>query len=233
MIRPTYQTPICLWILILSAASSDAADLPFKAIEGLGSEKFSQREEAENQLLEWGRKQPAIAMDELQKHSRISPDPEVRARCLDVLRSLVEDQYLREGEGYVGVALRDETVAVPGEPKPRNVIRIVSVMAGSPGSVAGLKPDDIIIGTGWKDWKDIQNETKLREELRKKPAFSRVTFTVLRAGKSIDIEITLGRRPPWADNAFPPQNEAERKALEKATKEAYFKQWLEARKAAG
>ena len=48
--------------------------------------------------------------------------------------SLVTDEYLKEGEGYIGIALamKDDIVTVPGDPKPRNVIRVMEVRADTP-----------------------------------------------------------------------------------------------------
>ena len=52
----------------------------------------------------------------------MADDPEVRERCLAILRDLVNDEYLKDGEGYIGIRMQDEmATAVPGDVKPRGV----------------------------------------------------------------------------------------------------------------
>ena len=53
-----FQSP---WRSVLLIAS----ELPAFAFSSLGSQQFSEREPAQLELLEWGRKQPDPAMDEL------------------------------------------------------------------------------------------------------------------------------------------------------------------------
>jgi C-terminal processing protease CtpA/Prc len=94
-------------------------------------------------------------MEELYRQSRVADDPEVRERCLGVLRELVNDEYLSEGEGYIGIRMRDEVAAaVPGDANPRNAIRVMQVVPDSAAERAGLLVDDLIVGLNDLVWRD-------------------------------------------------------------------------------
>ncbi len=113
------------WLLAWPGAAC-AMELPAGLLAKLQSEEFRQREQGQGALLEWARQQPARAVtDELLRLSASADDPEVRDRCLRVLRDLVHDEYLLEGEGYMGIRMLDELANVPGDPRPRSVIRVI------------------------------------------------------------------------------------------------------------
>ncbi|MES2923433.1 MAG: PDZ domain-containing protein [Verrucomicrobiota bacterium] len=211
----------CLFISALAFFSVEAAELPPKTLEGLGSKQFREREAAQEELLTWARTQSSPAMDELLRQSRIADDPEVRERCNSVLRTLVTDEYLNEGEGYIGIGLKDEISDVPGEPKPRGVIRVTEVKPGSPAERAGIRPNDLIVGINGEVWPYILFQANVR---LMKPNMQ-VDLKVLRDGGLVDLKVTLGRRPLGADaQLFDPE------AMERAAKEAYFRRWLSLRK---
>ena len=87
------------WILA-SASVSWSLELPAEPFSNLGSEEFRKRESAQAELLAWARERPEVAMDELFRQSRVADNPEVRERCLAVLRELVNDEY---SEGWRGL----------------------------------------------------------------------------------------------------------------------------------
>ena len=180
----------CICVLALAFLSAEAVELPPNALLGLGSQQFSEREIAQVELLAWARVQPAPAMDELLRHSRMASDPEVRERCLSILRALVTDEYLKEGEGYLGIMLRDEIAEIPGEPKPRGVIRVQMVQPDSPAAHAGIRQNDMIVGINGEIWDEII----FRANIRKMKPNVEVVLKILRDGVSGQQNPTIPQR---------------------------------------
>jgi hypothetical protein len=216
----------CLYVLTLVLSPVEGIELPPEALSGLGSRLFREREAAQAELLGWGRAQPGPAMEELLRQSRMADDPEVRERCLSVLRALVEDEYLKEGEGYIGIAMKDEISDVPGEAKPREVIRVTLVQPDSPGALAGIHHNDLIVGLNGNVW----HETLFRANVRMMKPNTKVDLKILRDGELLDLQVTLARRPKSADILFFNGQTFDPEAMERAAKEAYFRGWLSLRK---
>jgi hypothetical protein len=206
-------------------------DLPVGPLSALQSDEFRIRETAQTEILAWARQRPEHAMDLLFRVSRTHEDPEVRQRCLAVLRELVIDDYLKEGEGFLGVRMQDEKALVQGEAKPRSVIRVIQVVADSAAQQAGVKLNDLIAGLDDKVWHDEAALLPFMNHVRQLKPGHRVKLKILRDGEMIDLEVKLGRRPLGADNPFLDPRQADLEAAEKAAKEAYFRRWLERRKA--
>jgi hypothetical protein len=208
-----------------------AAEFPVKPLEDFKSEDFRTRESAQASLLDWSRKNPAVALERLFVLSQSADDPEVRERCLAVLREMIGDEYLKEGEGYIGIRMQDETATIPGDPKPRSAIRILQVVQDSPGHVAGLKVNDLITGLEDRIWRDGAASEFFMQTVREFKPASHITLSILRDGKTMDVKVKLARRPLFADNPFLDESQVDLEAAEKAAKEAYFRRWMDARKA--
>jgi PDZ domain len=209
-----------------------AGEFPAATLEDFKSEDFRTRETAQAGLLEWSRKNPGIAMDRLFGLSQTADDPEVRERCLAVLRELIGDEYLKEGEGYIGIRMQDEiTNTIPGDPKPRSVIRILQVVQDSPAHVAGLKVNDLITGLDDRVWRDGGATQFFMQTVRELKPATLVTLHILRDGKLAAVAVKLARRPLFADNPFLDESQLDLEAAEKAAKEAYFRRWMDGRKA--
>lgn len=201
------------------------SELPPLEFGQLGSASFRQRESAQESLLSWSRARPAEAMAELLKQSRVAPDPEVRSRCLSVLKSLVTDQYLKEGEGFVGIALKDEEKIIPGDPKLRQVIRILQVQADSPGEKAGLQVNDLIVGMNRQIWHDAAASPKFREKVLELKPGTVIELQVLRDVRLETLKVILGRKPV-SPSLFMNGLYHNLEAMENAAKDAYFERWL-------
>lgn len=210
----------------VSIAGEDG--VPSGYLFDLESTEFSVRERAQTNLLEWGRNQPTRSTVEILKHSQNAPDPEVRARCLDVLRVLVGDEYMAEGEGYIGIALsgKDDLVVVPGEKKARKAVRVTGVMANTPGQQAGILVNDLIIKLEGEVWYEDDATQKFREKIKKMKPTSVASMTILREGQLVDIKVTLRRRPLMAEH----HQKIDLDASELAAKEAHFQRWLAQKK---
>lgn len=212
-------------------AACQAEEFPVGTLEDFKSEDFRTRETAQASLLEWSRKNPGIAIDRLFGLSQTADDPEVRERCLAVLGEVIGDEYLQEGEGYIGIRMQDEIGNVPGDPKPRGVIRVLQVVPDSPAHSAGLKFNDLIVGLDDRVWLDAAASQSFMQTVREFKPATRITLRVVREGKLLDVPVKLARRPLFADNPFLDESQIDLEAAEKAAKEAYFRRWLEARKA--
>jgi hypothetical protein len=206
-------------------------DLPAGPLSNLQSDEFRIREAAQAELLAWARKRPDSAMDVLFRISRTHGDPEVRERCLAVLRELVNDEYLKEGEGFLGVRMQDEKALVPGDQKLRSVIRVIQVVPDSAAQRAGVKFNDLIAGLDEKAWHDEAALVPFMNHIRQIKPGHRVTLRILRNGGMIDLPVKLGRRPLFSENPFFGQRQADIEAAERTARDAYFHRWLELRKA--
>lgn len=222
----------CLPVVLLMAGLDlvSALELPAGPLAALRSDEFQVREKAQAELLAWSRERPRMAMDELFRASRSAEDPEVRERCLDVLRELVNDEYLKEGEGFIGIRMQDEMAKVPGDPEPRIAIRVTQVVPDSAAQMAGLKINDLIVGLDNKVWRVGSALGPFSESIRQIKPGTRVTLRVLRDGQLLDLAVVLGRRPLHADNPFLDESQVDIEAAERAAREAYFRRWLERKK---
>lgn len=220
-----------VWAMVMvSSCFAWSVELPREEFLKLSSPKFHDRESAQTELLAWARLQPEPAMAELFRQSRIAEDPEVRGRCLKILRELVNDEYSKEGEGYIGIGLKDEIGNVPGDPNPRNMIRVTQVQPDTPAQRADLRLNDLIVGLDQDVWHELGASQLFREKIRMLKPNTKVVLKVFRDGGLITLSVTLGRRPLMADHLFFNGSNMEVEASERAAKEAYFRLWLSQRK---
>lgn len=216
--------------MIALSSGAWSVEVPAERLSLLNSEDFQKREKAQADLAAWARRQPDSAMDALYRLSRDAEDPEVRERCLAVLRGLVNDEYLKEGEGYIGIRMMDEKVVVPGDPKPRGAVRVVQVVPDSAADLAGLRVDDRIVGLNRMLWREMDATLPFSEAVRQFKPRSKITLKLLRNAEVVDLEVTLGRRPLLADNPFLDSRTADLEAAERASMDAHFRRWLDQRK---
>ncbi len=220
------------WLMSLCAEFCFAIELPGGPLADLKSEEFRKREAAQEELIAWARLEPEPAMDLLFQQSRVADDPEVRERCLAILRELVNDEYAKDGEGFIGIAMMDEELVQPENAKPRGVIRVTSVIRDSAAAKAGLKFNDLILGFDDHVWNEKLISLPFREKIRELKPNSKITLNILRDGKPMNLLVILGRRPLTADNLRFGERVEDPAAAERAAKDHYFRRWLERRKAA-
>lgn len=230
MKRSGKMTKYSVAMFVLTLMSAMGVELPAKSFSNLGSKHFHVRESAQAELLAWGRGMPEPAMTELLRQSKIADDPEVRKRCLDVLRDLVMDEYGKEGKGYIGISLEDMVANVPGEPDPRNVIRVTNVMPKTPAEQAGIRVNDLIVELNGKNWGENGNFRQFQETVQALKPNTNVELKILRDGGLVDLKLKLGKLPEFADARFFNGRNFDPGAAERAAKEAYFRRWLSERK---
>lgn len=206
--------------------SAMALDLPAGPLLRLEAEEFGDREAAQVELLAWAREKSEPAVDELIRQSRVAENPETRERCLSILRELANDEYLTEGEGYMGIRMLDEIANVPGDQKPRAVIRVIGVVQDSAAHQAGLKIDDLIAGLNEEVWTERAASLPFSERIRQFKPNTSITLKVLRDNNLVTVKVKLGRRPPSADILLMNSRDVDLGAADRAAKDAFFRSWL-------
>jgi predicted metalloprotease with PDZ domain len=217
--------PVCL------CGFAWSIELPAETFADLNAEEFRTREAAQGKLLEWAREQGEPATDALFHQFKTSSDPEVRDRCLGILRELVNDQYQMDGKGWVGISMDSEIANVPGDPRARSVIRVTAVLPDSAALAAGLQVNDLIAGLEDDVWHLGLASSAFSEKIQKMKPGTKVKLKILRDGKLMDLEVKLGKRPFYADDPFLGGLHENLEAAEREAKETYFREWLERRKA--
>jgi membrane-associated protease RseP (regulator of RpoE activity) len=214
-------------LLVVTSSVIWAEAVPKGVFKALESEDFKLRESAQMDVLVWARKNPRVAVNELLRLSADSgsPSPEVRERCMQVLRQLAADEFATEGDGYVGISMRDQMVRVPGEQSDRWAVMVMEVVADSAAAESGLSAGDVIVELDGQRWKQ-EASNLFSEQIRKHKPGARVRLGVLRDGKLLNISVKLRRRPAHADQFMLGVDADEQKAMEQQAMEVHFERWL-------
>jgi hypothetical protein len=206
-----------------------------KWVDSLSSEDFRERVESRDKLLDWGRKNPARAMDLLYAEQTAATDVEARILLREALRELVVDDHQKNhGEGYVGVRMLELNVAVPGDQVPRTGVQVIGIEPDSPADRAGLLVGDVIVSLDGLRWSGPGATDAFTHAIRKHKPRETVKLGVLRNGELNEVALALGIRPLgalerqdllWA-NGMPPSIPRPAEVEEKA-RETIFRNWLE------
>jgi len=231
----------CYFVFLGMSAQVMADGPPKGALKNLSSDKFEVRSAAYAELEAWMKKNVKSSPALLHKVWRESEDPEVKTRCYVLMKQAVLIRQFGKGKGFVGIMM-DPIVRGPmlqgGQPQGGLLkgdvqmgINIAQVLPNTPGQKAGLKAGDVIVGVDELDFNKLP-EAQKKMDVRslfqayvgsKKPD-DVITLHLLRAGKKVDSEVTLMKRPASADiNPFGGSSVSER---ERAEREAHFEKWL-------
>lgn len=109
----------------------------------------------------------------------------------------VMEQIIRTGSvtrGWIGVEVQDMTAELAESfgVKSEEGALIAGVMRSGPADKAGVRPGDILVSVAGKPVKDAQVMLELIAAL---PPGEKAKFGLLREGKPIEVEITIGKRP--------------------------------------
>jgi serine protease DegQ len=110
----------------------------------------------------------------------------------------VLDQLIRDGvvtRGYIGVEpvdLTEDLISAFRLPQVRAPL-IVGVIRGGPADSAGIRRGDILIEI---EGRPISSTAMMLDAIARLAPGSRARFRLLREGREIDVQITVGRRPP-------------------------------------
>lgn len=213
--------PIVFQILHVSAG-----ELPEKLVSDLADGEFRIRERAQSELLAQARQKPEPAMDELFRLSRNSGDPEIRLRCVAILRELLKDQYMREGQGFVGIGRADKTLDIAGRTEPCHGVLVTSVRSGTPAEKAGILVGDLIISLNGIEWKQGSPSETFADQIAAMKPGTKITLSIYRADKKVDLDLVLVRRPAGLFTEFMPGLTFDPERAEKEALEAYFREWF-------
>lgn len=210
-------------VIAISATISGAEDLPREMLAGLSSEEFPVREKSQENLLIWARDNPDLRAASIAKLPS-NEDPEIRKRSYEILRALSDDDYMTEGQGYLGIMMGEEILNGAAGEKPSAAIRISHVMNESPASAAGLKVGDLIVSLDGKSWPvDGALDAFMQAVASKKPLVDVILEVKRGADEPIEITVKLGKRPVPVLSDF----SGDLQSLDKRAREDHFSQWLE------
>ncbi len=219
----------CLLCSVLLAAFSFAEEVPKRLLDGLTAEDFKQREAFQVELESWANEKGAVGVSAIYKIYQELDDPEVRTRCLRVLRTQSEKDYLNDGKGYLGVQLGEEMLEVPGDDKPRIGMRISFLMPGGQAERAGIKVGDVITSMDGKKWYEIGARDELIKTVASYKPLRKVVFEIKRLGedKLLEVPVILGRRPV---DDLTEMYYYQLEDLEKKSRDRHFEEWLKKQK---
>lgn len=211
------------------------AGIPEEILITLGSGNFAAREEAQKALEDWALQNEGNSAVDLIRVSHGHPVAEVRVRTLAVLRVLARRDYESSGQGYLGIRMKDDAVAIPGKGnQPVPVVVVSEVVPDSAAFMAGLQVGDAIVSIDGKGW-DVANEGQsallnCMERIKALKPRTQVRFSILRNGHAMEIPVTLARRPAALNDPFADPTLGEVEKVETTQRELHFKKWLLERK---
>ena len=233
---PSERSPLArqlrvLMLVVCLVQLADGSELSDKLILDLADGEYRVREKAQSDLLAQARQQPEASKDKLFQIAQTSQDPEIRERCLGVLRQLLTDQYMSEGQGFVGIGRMDKTVELAGRLEPCHGVLVTSVRSGTPAERAGIQLNDLIIALNKSGWKEVTaSETFANQVAAMKPG-TKISLSILRDEKVIDLDVVLVRRPAGLFNEllFMPGQAFDPEKAENDAMAAYFRDWFSQR----
>ena len=113
--------------------------------------------------------------------------------ALEVMQGLIRDGKVVRG--WIGVVPRELTPDIAeslGLPVRTGVL-IRGVLQEGPASAAGIRPGDVVLRIGGQP---VRNEAELLKAVATLKPGSRVAIALQRADKVLDLDVTVGQRPP-------------------------------------
>jgi len=174
----------------------NGGELPKALVEGLAAEDFKVREDSQSKLLEWAKTKEESAAPELFKISKTSEEPEVRQRCLDVLKGLSDQDYLKEGKGFLGITMQAEEARLPGKENLVPAVRINSIVKSGPAEKVGLNVGDSIITLNGVAFQGNDVLSEFSGAIGAMKPLNKVVLGIRRANGNVeDVEVVLARHP--------------------------------------
>ncbi|QAY69927.1 S1C family serine protease [Xylanimonas protaetiae] len=115
----------------------------------------------------------------------------------------VSSQLIANGSAehaFIGVSMQDGTATADGV--TRRGGQVMNVVAGSPAAAAGLQTGDVIVAIGDQP---VNGASALTGFVREHQAGQKVTLTVVRDGKAIQVDVTLAVRDESSQQQEPQQ----------------------------
>ncbi len=168
-------------------------------IPQLGSPDFSERKTATQQLIEIS----ATALPQLRSAYLETKDLEVRLRIEQIVHTIYFDYYVFNKNGFLGIRMQYTSLPNlpnnPTIPKEGPGLKVSSVIDNTGAKRAGLRQGDIIVRLDGQplpgDGADVVNA--FSAAIRERRPGGGMELTVARGGKTLDVQVTLGRCPEY------------------------------------
>lgn len=108
----------------------------------------------------------------------------------------ITSSIIKDGEAkhvWLGVSMSGQDATVTVDDVTRSGAQIVKITSGSPAEKAGVQAGDVIIG--WNG-EPVENSSSLMSRVRSVALGEDVDLTVVRNGKSMDLEVTFDQVDP-------------------------------------
>ena len=171
-----------------------------KLFSDLGNESYEIRQKTQNLIIDQGKKNRDLILDESFKFYVKSKDPEVKYRLRSTMLEIIGSNL--KPEGFIGIRMVDAPMRIVDDGKIENIraVRILSVVPNTAASKAGLKPGDQITRLdGNKFPEQGLAYLELSKYIRAKSSGEQVKLHIRRgfgvSMKKMEIDIKLGERP--------------------------------------
>jgi S1-C subfamily serine protease len=117
--------------------------------------------------------------------------------AVERLERQLRDRKADDGEpdktGYLGVVADDRAGGARG-------VELMEVMADSPAATGGLDAGDLVLKVGDRSIRDLDD---FAAALQDQPVGKTLRFAIERQGEPMQLDVTLGTRPPKQSRRFP------------------------------
>lgn len=219
------------WLAI--AITTGLHAIPEEFARDLIHDQFKDREAAQARYLEWARDGRETRIPDVFKAAKEHPEPEIRQRSRQVLFDLAMDDYLLEGEGFIGIQMVAVRVEIPEEevnpeqPDVREVVAVTRVLKDTPAREADLRVGDMIESVDGVALNRNDALTAFQQTIKDMKPGTITQLGIIRGGKRNTIELKLGRRPPDDPRFLFGQPMQDLNDLAKQDQERFFKTWLQ------
>ncbi len=163
-------------------------------INGLGAEKFEQREDSQSKLLALGEKQyDLVVLKCLEAHIKIE-DPEIRFRLKNVLRILVLKRNFMQ-KGFIGISMQPSREPQKIGDEVFLPIEIVNVIPDFPAEKSGFNTGDLILKVDGNICNGKFQTTEIVNYISAKKPGTGMTFLLQSEGRLVTKELVIAERP--------------------------------------
>jgi len=178
---------LAIAMLVGSASKADEPG-PGALISKLGDDAFQTREQATEELIRIGRKDPA-AIQRLCLHELLNnDDPEIATRCRQIILDL-----LTEDSGLIGIR-HFATREFNGLEVRKVTATISEVLPGLPAEAAGLKIGDRIFALDGKPLSNIDTAGDLSNRIGAAGSGKEIELDIQRGDEILKVKVTTARK---------------------------------------
>ena len=236
-----YAAPMrrILPLLLLLAMPGIGEELP--ELGKLRSDKFEERQKAEDQIVEWAKEDESGTRAELLFSKFMeSSDPEEFHRLTKILVDVHLPHKMgsiQDGPGFIGINMSlqanlllrpqfEEKRFPPQIADPSRGVYITAVIPNTPAERAGLKAEDVVVAIDGVSIAGENPPTRLKDIISKERPGAKILLSVERGDENLEIEVTLmnGKAVP-VNPARGVEPRIDPEVVTRLLKEDYFR-WL-------